>query len=299
MRNNAIKSLIRDKGFLRIIEAHNGLSALIADQALLRNNNGELLSFDGFWESSLTDSASKGLPDIEIVTLESRLETISQILQATSKPLIVDGDTGGDFNHFEYMVNKYEDMGASMIIIEDKVFPKRNSLTDSTHTLEDINKFAEKIKRGIAIRKNNEFMIVARLEGLIAGYSTKETLERAEAFLKAGADGIMIHSKKTDAKEVLDFAALYRKLPKNLTKEKILVCVPTTYNRITAKELASHGFNIIIYANHLLRSSYKAMEEICKTILLNDRSCEGESLCVPLKKLFKITEIKKMSFRGI
>lgn len=293
MQDNTIKQLIKNKGFIRVIEVHNGLSALIVEQFSLAGTSGESLSFDAFWESSFTDSASKGLPDIEIVTLESRLETISQILQATSKPLIVDGDTGGDFNYFEYMVKKYENVGVSMIIIEDKVFPKKNSLTNSTHILENVNAFAEKIKRGIATRKNSEFMIVARLEGLIAGHSMKETLERAEAFLKAGADGIMIHSKKTDAKEVLDFAALYRKLPKDLTEEKVLVCVPTTYSRITAKELASHGFNIVIYANHLLRSSYKAMEETCKTILLNDRSFEAESLCVPLKDLFEITEIKK------
>ena len=214
------------------------MSALIAEQISIKRKDRKVLSFDGFWESSLTDSASKGLPDIEIVSLDSRLETINQISYVTSKPLIVDGDTGGDVNQFEYMVQKFEDAGVAMIIIEDKVFPKRNSLTDSVHTLEDKLIFAEKIKRGIAMRKNPNLLIIARLEGLIANHSMEETLERAKTFLKVGADGIMIHSKKDNPKEILKFASLYKKLPKNLTKGKVLVCVPTTYNKITAKNLA-------------------------------------------------------------
>lgn len=292
MQNNSLKQLIKKRGFLRIIEVHNGLSALIAEQISVKEKSGGILSFDGFWESSLTDSASRGLPDIEIINLDSRLETINEILYITSKPLIVDCDTGGDINHFEYMVQKLEDAGVVMVIVEDKTFPKRNSLTNSNHILEDKDIFAEKIKRGIAVRKSNNFMIIARLEGLIAGHSMEETLGRAEAFLKAGADGIMIHSRKNEPTEILEFASLYKKLPKSLIKGKILVCVPTTYNKITAKELAKSGFNLIIYANHLLRSSYRAMEKICKTILLNDRSFEAESLCVSLKNLFRAVDLK-------
>ncbi len=292
MQNNPLKQLIKRRGFLRIIEVHNGLSALIAEQVSVKGKGKNRISFDGFWESSLTDSASKGLPDIEIVSLDSRLETINQISYVTNKPLIVDGDTGGDINQFEYMIQKFEDAGVAMVIIEDKVYPKRNSLTDAIHTLEVTKIFAEKIRRGIAVRKNPELMIVARLEGLIAGHSMEETLDRAKTFLKAGADGIMIHSKETNPKEILDFATLYKKLPKNLIEGKAFVCVPTTYNKITTKELAGYGFNIIIYANHLLRASYKAMEKACETILLNDRAFETESVCVPLKDLFKIVDLE-------
>lgn len=288
MQNYSLKQLIQSKNFLRIVEVHNGLSGLIANRSI-QEKNGKLLSFDGFWESSFTDAASKGLPDIEITTLDSRLETITQILHATSKPLIVDGDTGGDVNRFRYMVTKLEEVGVEMVIIEDKTFPKRNSFIETVHKLEEVEIFAKKIKQGLKARRSNNFMIVARLEGLIAGYSMLNTVERAKTFLQAGVDGIMIHSKKTSPHEIIEFANLYKKLPRDLIKGKLLVCIPTTYNKITAGELAKHGFNIIIYANHLLRSAYNAMEKVCRTILLNDRSFEAESFCAPMEDIFEIT----------
>lgn len=292
MQNSSLRELVKKRKFLRIIEVHNGLSALIAQQISVARKNGKMLSFDGFWESSLTDSASKGQPDTEIVSLNSRVETINQIRCVTNKPLIVDGDTGGNFTNFEHMVKHFGESGVAAVIIEDKVFPKKNSFIDSIHTLENTKVFVEKLKRGIALRENPDFMIIARLEGLIAGHPMEETLDRAKIFLQAGADGIMIHSKKSGPKEILKFASLYKGLPKKLTKRKVLVCAPTTYNKITATDLAKNGFNIIIYANHLLRSSYKAMEKACETILLNDRSFEAEHLCINFKDLFKIVRPK-------
>lgn len=286
-RVGLLKKLIDKQGFVRIIEVHNGISGIIANNTCVSKND-KTLAFDGFWESSLTDSASKGLPDIELVSSDSRLHTIQQIMDVTTKSIIVDGDTGGDINQFEHLVRRLERAGVSMVIIEDKVFPKRNSLlADSSQNLEDINVFSRKIMRGVNAKQDKDFMIIARLESLISGGTVSDALTRAEAFLQAGADGIMIHSKSKDPAEVLEFAKLYRQLPAKLTEGKVLVCVPTTYNTITAKELAEAGFQVIIYANHLLRAAYRAMEDICKNILLSDRSFEAESSCVTVNTLFE------------
>ena len=285
-RVGLLKKVIRDKGFARIIEVHNGLSGLIANNLeIIKDNN--TLSFDGFWESSLTDSSSKGLPDIELVSSDYRLETINQILEVTTKPMIVDGDTGGDSNQFAHFVRRLERVGVSMVIIEDKVFPKRNSFADSYQHLEDIAIFAEKIRKGVSVKHDKDFMIVARLESLISGGTIDEAINRAKAFLRAGADGIMIHSKSSDPSEILEFAKQYNQLPKKLIKNKILVCVPTTYNTITSEALVKAGFQVIIYANHQLRAAYKAMEEVCQKILLHDRSFEVDTDCIPIKKLFE------------
>lgn len=281
-----LKRIIRDKGFVRIMEVHNGLSGLIANNLELIKDK-DPLSFDGFWESSLTDSASKGLPDIELVSSDYRLETINQILEVTTKPMIVDGDTGGDANQFAHLVRRLERTGVSMVIIEDKVFPKRNSFADSYQDLENIDTFAEKIRKGVSVKHDKDFMIVARLESLISGGTVNEAIIRAKAFLQAGADGIMIHSKSSDPSEILEFAKQYQGLPQKLIRNKILVCVPTTYNTITSKDLATAGFNIVIYANHQLRAAYKAMEEVCKNILLYDRSFEVNDTCMPIKKVFE------------
>lgn len=286
VRVGLLRKLIDEQGFVRIIEVHNGLSGIIADKTQVSKNN-NTLSFDGFWESSLTDSASKGLPDIELVSSDSRLHTIQQIMDVTMKPMIVDGDTGGDSNQFEHLVRRLERTGVSMVIIEDKIFPKRNSFAESPQNLENVDIFSKKIKRGVNAKQDKNFMIVARLESLIAGGSVEEAIARAKAFLKAGADGIMIHSKSKEPSEILEFAKQYKQLPKALTKGKILVCVPTTYNTITTRELVKEGFHVIIYANHLLRSAYKAMEDVAKNILVYDRSHEVEPSCVPVNTLFE------------
>ncbi len=276
---------------LRFIETHNALSALIAgDTKINIEEAGEkqTLEFDGFWESSFTDSASKGLPDAEIVSLDSRLATINQIMDVNDKQMIVDGDTGGEASQFEFMVERLEKAGVSMVIIEDKVFPKRNSLEKgSRQTLEDPNVFAQKIERGQAVKHNKGFLIVARIESLIAGLGLQDAIERAKLYLQAGADGIMIHSKKESADDILDFAKAFNEFPDDLTKGKVLCCVPTTYNTIREEELIKAGFNVVIYANHLLRASYLAMERVAEEILKRGRSFEASAFCASVKDVFK------------
>lgn len=286
-RRSMLKDLLHKKELIRIIEAHNGLSAIIANN-IIEENKDEILEFDGFWGSSFTDSAAKGYPDIEVIGVESRYETIRQILNSSNKPIIIDGDTGGEAANFEYFIGTLEDMGVSMVIIEDKKFPKRNSLEGGTiQDQEDPDEFATKIKRGKEVQISDDFMIVARIESLIAGSGLRDAIYRARKYLLAGADGIMIHSKQRDPKEIIDFAGAYEKLTKELGFRKPLVCIPTTYNTITEDELKIHGFNIVIYANHLLRAAHKAMKETASIILRNKRAFESESMCSPIKTVFK------------
>ena len=290
-RRGKLKILLEKGQTIRVLEAHNGLSGIIANNIQVKGDvEGKSLvrEFDALWESSLTDSASKGHPDIEVITFDSRLHTINEILSVTNKPMIVDGDTGGDVNAFEYTVSKLERVGVSAIIIEDKIFPKRNSLeAGAQQNLEDPEVFAQKIRRGKQIQNTSEFMIIARLESLIAGKPMEDAVRRAKIYLQAGVDGIMIHSKSKSADEILEFAKRYKLISKELNLNKILVCVPTTYNQITENELSNAGFQIIIYANHLLRSAYKAMTETAKTILRDQRSLEADPLCSTVREIFK------------
>lgn len=286
-RRKLLKEKIQKNGFLRIIEVHNGLSALIGEKAQIKQKD-KSIEFDGFWESSLTDTASKGMPDAEIVGSESRIHTIDEICNVTTKPIIVDGDTGGAPSQFEFLVKKLERLGVSAVIIEDKVFPKRNSLDASAkQTLEEPEKFAEKIQRGNDVKISEDFLIIARIESLIAGVGLEDAVKRAEIYINVGVDGIMIHSKEESPDDILAFAAEYEKLCKRLGRRPILVAVPTTYNLITDQELADHGFNIIIHANHLLRSAHKAMKKTAEVILLNDRNFEAEPICSSVKKIFE------------
>ena len=250
---------------IRALEAHNGLSALVVENS----------QFDAIWESSLTDSASKGLPDTELITMDSRIQTIREIRRVSTKPIIFDGDTGGQIEHFPFWVKELEKEGVSAIVIEDKAFPKINSLKENAkHNLESVNKFCEKIKAGKAVAK--DIMIIARLESLIAGKSMDEAIRRATRFVNAGADGIMIHSKVKVGDEVLEFARRFK-------KKVPLVCVPTTYNHITDQELERAGFKIIIHANHLLRASLTAMERAARDIYRQGKS-EGLDI-YPVKDL--------------
>jgi len=286
-RRSLLKDKIKKKGFVRIIEAHNGLSALIGETAQVKQKN-VTIEYDGFWESSLTDTASKGMPDAEIIGYESRLHTIDEILNVTTKLLIVDGDTGGSPSQFEFLVKKLERLGVSAVIIEDKVFPKRNSLDPfAKQTLEDPEKFSQKIQRGNDVKISDDFMIIARIESLIAGVGLDDAVKRAEKYINAGVDGVMIHSKKNMPDDILAFAKKYDKLCERIGKRPPLVCVPTTYNLITDQELADNGFNIIIHANHLLRAAHKAMKESAETILLNDRNFETEPICSSVQEIFK------------
>lgn len=287
-RRKKLKELLDKKNPLRILEAHNGISAIISNDINIVSNNKEIIEFDGLWESSFTDSASKGYPDANIISIDSRCESLRYILDATNKPIIFDGDTGGDPANFEYLVKRLEDLGISMIIIEDKVFPKRNSLDpESSQIQEDPYNFAIKIKRGKEVLSTQNFMIAARIESLISGAGLKDAISRAKIYLDAGVDAIMIHSKEENPKEILDFAKEYDKLSEALGFRKPLICVPTTYNTITARELKNYGFNIIIYANHLLRASDKAMKKAAGLILKYGRSFEVESMCTPVNDIFE------------
>jgi len=286
-RRGKLKESLEQKGFLRIIEAHSGISGIIANEAQVTLKDGTAREFDGIWESSLTDSASKGYPDVELVGFDSRLATIQEILFVTDKPMIVDGDTGGDATQFEYMCSKLERLGVSAVIIEDKVFPKRNSLEDGVkQDLEDPDIFSTKIRRGKQVLYSNEFMIIARLESLIANKGIQDALHRAEKYLKAGSDGIMIHSKQSTPDELFEFARKYDELCQRIGIRKPLVCVPTTYNHITEEELRAKGFNIVIHANHMLRASYEAMEKVSRSILEHSRTLEANPFCASVQKIF-------------
>ena len=285
-RLSGLRECISRKGFACILEAHSGLSGLVVENARVQIN-GQVIEYDGIWESSLTDSATKGLPDASIVGNDSRAHTIGEILNVTTKPIIVDGDTGGDASQFEYMVKNLERLGVSAVIIEDKVFPKRNSLDGSaSQDLEDPVVFSQRIRAGKEVVINDDFMIIARLESLIAGAGLQDALDRAEQYIQAGVDGIMIHSSDKRPDDILAFAEAYKPLCKRMGRRPVLVCVPTTYNTITDAELVACGFNIIIHANHLLRAAYKAMTEAANTILEAGHSLKVDSLCAPVAEIF-------------
>jgi phosphoenolpyruvate phosphomutase len=247
---------------------------------------GVKIEFDGMWLSSLTDSTAKGRPDIELVDRTSRLQTLNEILEITTKPIIFDGDTGGPSEHFNYLVKTLERLGVSAVIVEDKVGLKRNSLlgTEVEQTLDTVDGFASKISNGKRAQVTDEFMIIARIEALIAGRTVAEALERAQAYIAAGADGIMIHSRHKDGAEIRAFCEGYRQLPRRVP----LIAVPTSYNHLTEDELQTMGFNVVIYANHLLRSAYPAMKQTAEKILSNRRSLEVDQDCMPIKEILTL-----------
>ncbi len=284
-RINRLKELLKLKPIIRIMEVHNGLTGLIVEKTKVEED-GEVREFDGMWESSLTDSASKGKPDTAIVDITSRVNTIEQILEVTTKPVIVDGDNGGLPEHFVFTVKTLERLGVSAVIIEDKTGPKRNSLfgTEVYQEQEDISAFCEKIKAGKKAQVSEDFMIIARIESLILQRGLWEALIRAKAYIESGADGIMIHSKEKEPSEVLKFCEEYDKLPNRVP----LVVVPTTYNSITEEELKKAGVNIVIYANHMLRSAYPSMSNVARTILKNKRAKEADELCMPIKEILRL-----------
>ena len=285
-RLKSLRECIDRKGFARIMEAHSGLSGIIAENVRVEKN-GQVLEFDGLWESSLTDSASKGLPDASIVGNDSRVHTINEILTVTSKPLIVDGDTGGEPAQFEYLVRTLERLGVSAVIIEDKVYPKRNSLDAAANQdLEDPWAFAEKIQAGKEVATTDDFMIISRLESLISGAGVADALSRAEQYILAGSDGIMIHSNKSDPAEIFAFTDAYPGLCRRLGRRPLLVSVPTTYNTVSDDELIARGFNIIIHANHMLRAAHKAMSEVASAILEGGSSLAVDESCATVPVVF-------------
>jgi phosphoenolpyruvate mutase len=285
-RLQRLKRILAVKPCLRALEAHNGLSGLIVENTSVIDGNNKYQEFDAIWISSLTDSVAKGKPDIEAVDITSRLHTLHDILEVTTRPVIFDGDTGGKIEHFGYTVRTLERLGVSAIIIEDKTGLKKNSLLESSsqHEQDSIEAFCEKIKVGQRHRITDDFMIIARIESLILGKSMQDALERARAYIKAGVDGIMIHSKSADPMEVLQFAGEY----KSIENKVPLVAVPTTYNSIHFEELSAAGFNIVVYANHLLRSAYPSMMSTARSILENKRSLEAEPKLEPVSGLLTL-----------
>ena len=285
-RMKTLRRLIDVKPIVRILEAHNGLTGLIVEKTSI-NKDGKNIEFDGIWESSLTDSTAKGKPDTELVDFSSRFSTIEEILEVTTKPIIVDGDTGGRIDHFKFRVKTLERLGVSAIIIEDKIGDKRNSLFGTTVPQEQdtIEHFSQKIHEGKRSQVTEDFMIIARVESLILQKGMNDALKRADAYIGAGADGIMIHSKEKDGKEIIEFCEKFEKFE---TKVPLIV-VPSTYAHMNESELEKLGVNVIIYANHLLRSAYPAMVDTAKSILQNSRSKEAsDKYCMSIKDVISL-----------
>ena len=285
IRLKRLRRLLAAKELITALEAHNGLTGLIVENTQVKEN-GMIKEFDAMWLSSLTDSTAKGKPDIGCVDLTSRMNTLNDILEVTTKPIIYDGDSGGLAEHFEFMVRTLEREGISAVIIEDKVGLKKNSLfgTDVQQTQDTIENFAKKISLGKKAQITDDFMIIARIESLILKAGKTDALKRAEAYIAAGADGIMIHSKEKTPDEILEFCREYKKFPQKVP----LVVVPSTYNSIKEEELKGAGIRIVIYANQLLRSAYPAMIKTAKTILQNQRACECDEMCMPIKEILTL-----------
>lgn len=285
IRMKRLKRLINAKPVVRLLEAHNGLSGLIVENVKIEDN-GISKEFDGMWLSSLTDSTAKGKPDIEAVDLTSRLHTLSDILEITTKPIIYDGDTGGKTEHIIFTIKTLERLGVSAIVIEDKIGLKKNSLfgTEVPQIQDSIEKFSNKISTAKKAQVTNDFMIIARIESLILKRGMGDAIKRAKAYIKAGADGIMIHSKEKSPSEILEFCRAYNKF----TTKVPLMAVPTNYNKIYEKELIKNGVNIIVYANHLLRSAYPAMVSTAESILKNERSYEADLNLMPIKEIITL-----------
>ena len=285
IRMKMLRRLIEIRPIVRILEAHNGLTGLIIEHTKIEKD-GTIKEFDGMWISSLTDSTAKGKPDIECVDMTSRTNTVSDILEVTTKPIIFDGDTGGIAEHFIFMVRTLERLGVSAVIIEDKIGLKRNSLfgTDVEQQQDNIIDFSNKISAGKKAQVTNDFMVIARIESLILKAGLADALGRAKAYIEAGCDGIMIHSKEKAPGEILEFCRQYQK--SNLIVP--LVAVPTTYSQITEKELADAGVRIVIYANHMLRSAYPGMLNVAKKILESDCAFEAEPLCMSISEIINL-----------
>ncbi len=286
VRLKRLRRLLNAKKIVRICESHNGLTGLIIEHTNVMRH-GIKVEFDGMWASSLTDSTSKGKPDIEAVDLTTRLHDLNDALEVTTKPIIYDGDTGGLPEHFVFTVRTLERLGVSAVIIEDKMGLKQNSLfgTDVVQTQAPIEDFCLKIKAGKNAQITDDFMIIARVESLIAGKSVADALERAFAYVQAGADGIMIHSKHKEGKDIQEFCRRFREQD----AQTPIVAVPTTYSQFTEDELSEWGINIVIYANHLLRSAYPAMVKCAESILEHGRCKEAsDAYCMPIKEILNL-----------
>jgi len=286
-RRKRLRQLIEMTPVVKAMEAHSGLTGLIVEKTVVEHE-GKLDQFDAMWISSLCDSTAKGKPDIELVDMTSRFRTIDDIMEVTTKPIIFDGDTGGLTEHFVYTVRSLERMGVSAVIIEDKKGLKKNSLfgTEVEQTQASIEEFSEKIVAGKEAQLTGDFMIIARIESLILEKGMEDALARARAFVKAGADGIMIHSRKKDPAEILEFCDKFRE---ENTKTPIVV-VPSSFNTITEDELSAHGVNVVIYANQLTRSAFPAMQKTAEDILRYHRAKEVDDRLMPIKEIITLID---------
>lgn len=286
-RRKRLRQLIDMCPVVKTIEAHSGLTGLIAEKTVVENN-GHLDQFDAMWVSSLCDSTAKGKPDIELVDMSSRLRTIDDIMEVTTKPIILDGDTGGLTEHFIYNVRTLERMGVSAVIIEDKTGLKKNSLfgTEVEQTQDSIENFCEKIKAGKRVQLTDDFMIIARIESLILERGMEDALTRAFAYVDAGVDGIMIHSRRKEPDEIFEFCDKFREKVKDIP----IVVVPTSYNQVTEEELSAHGVNIVIYANQLTRSAFPAMQQTAEDILRNHRAKEVDDRLMSIKHIITLID---------
>ncbi len=287
-RRGRLQELMAESGRqLRLLEAHNGASAKIVSETAVVQPDGSVKGFDGIWVSSLTESASRGLPDIELQGMTSRLDLVREMLTVTDKPIVVDGDTGGTIDQLSYTIRSAETLGVSALIIEDKVFPKANSLdVTRAQILEDPEVFARKIAAGKEAQLSDSFLLIARIESFIAGQGLADALMRSERYLQAGADGIVIHSRSKTPDEVRSFALAMRDLGQGRWADRPLGAIPTTYNSITESALYHSGFRFVIHANYLLRSALVAMRGTAETILRYDRSAEAEARCSSLTSFF-------------
>ena len=287
-RRGRLRRLLEIIPIVKTIEVHNGLTGLIAEKTVVENDGG-LDQFDAMWISSLCDSTAHGKPDIELVDFSDRIQTINEVMDVTTKPVILDMDTGGTAEHFAYNVRTLERIGVSAVIVEDKTGAKRNSLfgTEVAQTQDTIENFSEKIAAGKAAQRTEEFMIIARIESLILEKGLDDALTRAEAYVAAGADGIMIHSRAKTPDEVLAFCDAFHASHPDIP----IVAVPSSYNTITEAELAAHGVRIVIYANQLTRSAFPAMENAARSILVHHRAHEIDSTLLPIKDIIRLIEV--------
>lgn len=287
IRRKRLRRLLDAKKLVRVLEAHSGLSSLIVEKAEVEVD-GRMETFDALWLSSLTDSTTKGKPDIECVDLTSRLNTVNEIMEVTTKPLIFDGDSGGMPEHFVFMVRSLERLGVSAVIIEDKTGLKENSLSENAarQSQDAVENVCYKIRKGKAAQVTDDFMIFARCESLISGAGMDDAQARVRAYIDAGADGIMIHSRSPDPDEIRTFCDWFA----DLDKQVPLVVVPSTYPQVYEHELISWGVQMVIYANQLLRSAYPAMKVAAEQILLHGRAAEVNETCMPVKEILELID---------
>lgn len=285
IRRGRLRKAISMKGLVTAMEAHDGLTGLIVENTVVHQGGGAR-QFDAMWVSSLCDSTSKGKPDIELVDMTSRFRTINDLIEVTTKPIIFDGDTGGRTEHFAYTVRSLERMGVSMVIIEDKTGLKKNSLfgTEVEQTQDSIENFSAKIAAGKKAQRSKDFMICARIESLILERGMEDALKRAFAFVEAGADAVMPHSRRKDPEEIFEFIEAFRRKDRATP----LVVVPTSFNEVMEEEFKQRGANVVIYANQLIRAAVPAMQNTAKLILQSHRAKECDDICMPFKDIIRL-----------